>query len=77
MQPVFETEINKYIEHWQSSSCFEKPALPAFPLFPPQLLYDLIRGLGSTSSNQIETFAEFGRHAQKVFKCWNLSPLDF
>jgi hypothetical protein len=41
MQPTFEIEINKYIEHWQSSSCFEKPALPAFPLFPPQLLHDL------------------------------------
>ena len=30
------------------------------------------------SNNPIETFAEFGRYAQKDFKCRsNFSPLDF
>ena len=27
MQPTFEIEINKYINHWHSSGCFEKPVL--------------------------------------------------
>jgi hypothetical protein len=34
MQPVFEIEINRYIEHWQSPSCFEKTRVTGFPTLP-------------------------------------------
>jgi prevent-host-death family protein len=74
MQPVFEIEINRYIEHWQSSSCFEKPALPAFPLFPPQLLHDLIVNIGDLKA-QLSAHIQFVRDGEEVLVCDRNKPV--